>query len=105
MPLRQLNKIANNYKVSLDYVTGLSDNDAKMNSRINQDIDLAVVSNNMKKIRKEKHLTQCDVAEELQTTQSNIHKYETGKCLITTMFALEFARKFSCSLDELLGRK
>ena len=105
MPLRQLNKIANNYKVSLDYVTGLSDNDKKMRSKIKDEIDIATVSDNLKAIRKKKHLTQTDVAECLQTTQSNIHKYETGKCLITTMYALEFAKQFSCSLDELLGRK
>jgi len=105
MPLRQLNKIANNYKVSLDYVTGLNNDNKKMKSKIGNVIDLNIVSENLKKYRKEKHLTQKDIASTLQTTQSNIHKYETGKCLITTVYALEFAKQFSCSLDELLGRK
>ena len=76
-----------------------------MRSKINDEIDIATVSENLKAIRKKKHLTQTEVATSLQTTQSNIHKYETGKCLITTMYALEFAKQFSCSLDELLGRK
>ena len=105
MPLRQLHKIANNYKVSLDYVTGLSNDNQEMNSKIGDEIDVNLVSSNLKKARKTKELTQKDVAEALQTTQSNIHKYETGKCLITTVYAIEFAKHFSCSLDDLLGRK
>ncbi len=105
IPLRQLNKIANSYKVSLDYIAGLSNDDKKIKSNISNEIDIATVAQNLKKYRKENHLTQTDVAESLQTTQSNIHKYETGKCLITTMYALEFAKQFSCSLDDLLGRK
>ena len=50
-------------------------------------------------------MTQEQVAKALQTTQSNIHKYETGKCLITTMYALEFSKQFSYPLDKLLNRK
>ncbi len=104
MPLRQLYKIANSYQISLDYLTGLSDNDTKMKSK-SKTIDITKVAENLKNFRKKKHLTQEQVAKALQTTQSNIHKYETGKCLITTMYALEFAKQFSYSLDELLGRK
>ena len=104
MPLRQLYKLSNSYELSLDYLTGLSNNDKKMKSK-NTQIDINQVANNLKKFRKEKHLTQQDVAKALQTTQSNIHKYETGKCLITTMYALEFSKQFGYSLDELLGRK
>jgi len=105
MPLRQLNKIANNYKVSLDYLTGLTNDNKKMKSKIGNKIDINVVSENLKNCRKEKQLTQKDVASALQTTQSNIHKYETGKCLITTIYAIEFAKQYSYSLDTLLGRK
>ena len=104
MPLRQLYKIANSYQISLDYLTGLSDNDTKMKSK-SKTIDIIKVAQNLKNFRKKKHFTQEQVAKALQTTQSNIHKYETGKCLITTMYALEFAKQFSYSLDELLGRK
>ena len=34
MPLRQLNKIANNYKISLDYITELSNDNKKMKSKL-----------------------------------------------------------------------
>ena len=104
MPLRQLYKIANSYQISLDYLTGLSDDETKMKSK-SKSIDINKVAENLKNFRKKKHLTQEQVAKALQTTQSNIHKYETGKCLITTMYALEFAKQFSYSSDELLNRK
>ena len=57
------------------------------------------------KTRKEKGLTQSDVAKVLQTSQSNIHKYENAKCLITTMYALEFVKQYHYSLDKMFGRE
>ena len=104
MPLRQFFKLSNNYQLSLDYLTGLNDDESKVVSKT-QFIDLNQVAERMKSFRKEKHLTQKQIADALQTTQSNIHKYETGKCLITTMYALEFSKHFDYQLDKLLGRK
>lgn len=104
MPLRQLFKVANNYQISLDYLTGLSNTNSKVKSKTTK-IDVDQVSENIHNFRKEKGLTQKQVAEALQTTQSNIHKYETGKCLITTMYALQFSKLYSYPLDKLLNRK
>lgn len=104
MPLRQLFKIANKYQLSLDYLTGLSDDESKIRIKA-KTINLETVAKNLKAFRKKQHLTQEQVAKVLKTTQSNIHKYETGKSLITTMYALEFSKHFSYSLDKLLGRK
>ena len=104
MPLRQFFKLSNNYQLSLDYLTGLNDDESKVVSKT-QFIDLNQVAERMKNFRKEKHLTQKQIADALQTTQSNIHKYETGKCLITTTYALEFSKHFDYPLDKLLGRK
>lgn len=104
MPLRQFFKLSNSYQLSLDYLTGLNDDESKVVSKT-QFIDLNQVAERMKNFRKEKHLTQKQIADALQTTQSNIHKYETGKCLITTMYALEFSKHFDYPLDKLLGRK
>ena len=104
MPLRQLLKIANNYQKSLDYITGLSDDDEKFIYN-KEEIDINTVSNNILKYRKKNKITQKELAKTLKTTQSNIHKYETGKCLITTMYALEFSKYYNYPLDELIGRK
>ena len=51
------------------------------------------------------YLTQEQLADILKTSQANIHKYENGKCLITTTYALEFSKQYKYSLDKLVGRK
>ena len=66
--------------------------------------NIQVVANNILKYRKSNNITQKKMAQDLKTTQSNIHKYETGKCLITTMYALEFAKHYNYPLDDLIGR-
>ena len=68
-------------------------------------MDLVKIGRFLQELRKEKGLTQIDISLALQTSQSNIHKYETAKCLITTMYALEFVKQFDYSLDKMFGRK
>lgn len=102
IPLTKLNEFANLFHVSLDYLVGNSPKIRYMNT--NHAIDKNLVANNLKQFRKKKHLSQKKLAEAINTSQPNIHKYETGKSLITTYYALEFSKKFDYSLDELLGR-
>ncbi len=104
IPLKKIFILANTYRLSMDYLTGLNDNDQKYKSKVNS-IDVKEVSKNLKAERKRIGLTQSDIANALQTTQSNIHKYESGKCLITTMYALEFSKQFNYPLDKMLGRE
>ena len=103
IPIKRIYEIANHYQVNLDYMLGITDHEEKIKNK--NKLDTLKVANNLKKLRQKLKLTQKDVAKALNTTQSNIHKYETGKCLITTMYAIQFAKKYNCSLDELFGRK
>ena len=104
IPLKKIFILANTYRLSMDYLTGLNDNDQKYKSKVSS-IDVKEVAKNLKTERKRIGLTQSDIANALQTTQSNIHKYESGKCLITTMYALEFSKQFNYPLDKMLGRE
>lgn len=103
IPLRKLNELANLYHTSLDYLVGNSLTMEEVKEM--QKIDIEVVANNLKVFRKSKKLTQKKLAEKITTSQANIHKYENGKCLITTIYALEFSKQYSYSLDKLVGRK
>lgn len=103
IPLKRLYTLANHYSVNMDYMLGITDKLEKI--KVKDLIDYNIVAQNLKKFRKEHKLTQKDIANTLQTTQSNIHKYETGKCLITTVYAIEFAKNYHCSLDMLFDRK
>ncbi len=102
IPLRKLNIFASYFHVSLDYLAGITPEATVLKS---YEIDNKVVAKNLKNFRIEHHLTQKDLAKSINTSQSNIHKYETGKTLITTTYALEFSKQYHYSLDKLLGRK
>lgn len=103
IPLEKLNDLANYFHTSLDYLVGNNNNREQIlkSQKINQNH----VSETLKKVRKSKHLSQKEFGKSLHTSQPNIHKYENGKSLITTYYALEFSKQYDYSLDELVGRK
>ena len=102
IPLKHLNKLANYFNVSLDYLTGLSDKKEKV--IINKELDKIAIGQNLKLIRKENNLTLRSLAKELNTTSSTISAYETGKTLILTAFAYQICKKYKISIDWLLGK-
>ena len=103
IPLKKLNEFANLFHTSLDYLVGTApDIEIIFKSK---DIDSKIVATNLKNFRLSKNLSQKKMAESINTSQSNIHKYETGKTLITTTYALEFSKQHNYSLDKLVGRK
>ena len=55
-------------------------------------------------LRSSNNMTQKEMAESLKTSQSNIHNYENGKSLITTMYAIELAKNYDYSLDKLIRK-
>lgn len=103
IPFRKLNMLANFYHTTMDYLVGNSPT-RKQVLEI-QTIDTKVVSKNLREFRKSKGLTQKEFAEKITTSQTNIHKYENDKCLITTNYALEFSKQYNYSLDKLIEEK
>ncbi|EJP22913.1 DNA-binding helix-turn-helix protein [Streptococcus oralis SK304] len=61
------------------------------------------MSNRLKKLRKEKGLTQADLAKVLNTNQSQYGKYENGKTNLTVENAKILANYFGVTLPYLLG--
>lgn len=103
IPLGKLNDLANYYHTSLDYLIGKSPTKEEVEKLA--EINIEIVSKNLKEFRKSNNLTQAKLAKSITTSQSNFNKYENGKSLITTYYALEFSRKYNYSLDTLVGRK
>lgn len=102
IPLRKLNDYCNFFNVSMDYIAGISNNNIKMN--YDKNIDLKIVSERLKKVRKSLNLTQQDLANFLQCDRSIISDYENGITLILTSFAIQICYKYNVSLDWLCGR-
>lgn len=104
IPMIHLNNFCKVLKVSMDYIF-LFDNENHYNI-YNYDTLLSKknIGNNIKKMRKKFNLTQKDLAEILNTTQSTICAYESGKTLLLTSFAYTICKKFNLSLDKLCSR-
>ena len=60
---------------------------------------------NLKKFRKEKNLTQKNIAEELELNRGTYLRYESGKRDIPTEYLIKLAKFYNKTTDELLGIK
>lgn len=102
IPLKHLNNLCNYYNLSMDYVIGLSS--IKYYNITNKEIDKILIGERLRKIRKDKNITQEELANILNTTHSTISAYESGKTTILTAFAYEICKRYNISMDYLCGR-
>lgn len=102
VPFRKLNMLCNYFNVSADYLIGLS----KENKKVNKiELDSKKIGKRIKEIREKNGVTQVELAKLLNTSQSTISAYESGKTLILTAFAVQICKKYKVSLDYLMGRE
>lgn len=102
IPLKHLNNLCNYYNLNMDYVIGLSS--IKYYNITNKEIDKILIGERLRKIRKDKNITQEELANILNTTHSTISAYESGKTTILTAFAYEICKRYNISMDYLCGR-
>ncbi len=103
IPLERLIDYANKYNYSLDYLFGLSRANIEYQPL---KIDLQLIANNLRTIRKKNKLTQEQVAKKINTTQASYAHYENAVNLIPTTFLFNLTAIYKpFSIDELLGRK
>ncbi len=60
------------------------------------------LSDNLKKLRKERGVTQETLSKELYVSIQTINKWENGKCLPDAINLLNIAKFYNISLDELM---
>lgn len=103
IPLKQLIKYANKYNFSLDYLFGLT----KTNKEYQPlEIDLDIISTNLRAIRKKNKKTQEQIAKVLNTSSGGYAHYENSRYLIPTNFICSLALFYKdFSIDNVLGRK
>ena len=102
IPVMRLNDYCNKFNVSFDYVLGFQE--YPENPPKNYKIKPELISKRIKEIRKSRELTQKQLAELLNTSQSTISAYESGKTLILTAFLYELCTKLNISADYVIGR-
>lgn len=102
IPLKKLNDLANIYSVSLDYLVGLNPVFEKRKHPLY--VENQTISENIKAIRSQYEVSQKQLAQKLNTSQPNIHKYESNKSLITTMYAIEITKNFHYPLEKFIQK-
>ena len=102
IPIKHLIPLVNYLNVSLDYLFGFV-----LEEQYNDiifDIDKIKAGSRLKEFRKENNLTLKELAEDLNTTFSNVAWYEKGRNLVATPFLYMICLKYKISADYLLGR-
>ena len=99
IPLNKLWNFSIYFKYSIDYVLGLTN---ERNSEIlNKKLDLKILGNNLKIIRKQNKLTQKEMANILNVTQACIVKYEKGIIEISISNLYKISKRFNISINKL----
>ena len=101
IPLTKLNHLCNYFHINMDYLFGI---DKKKMMHDDNILNKKLIGANLKLFRTKNNLTQKDIANFLNTTQSTIWAYENGKTLILTSFIYQLALKYHFSIDDFLGR-
>ena len=102
IPLKHLMKYCECFDVSIDYIFELTD--TIITSKRKVVLDKKIIGERIKSIRKMKKLTQCELAELLNTSQSTISSYENGETLIITAFLYELCKRLDISMDYVTTR-
>lgn len=102
--LNHLNNYCKHFKVTMDYLLNLTDDNFYFNYRYSKEMNKKVIGKNVQIIRRKNKITQKELAEMFNTSQSTVSAYENGKTLVLTVFIYSLAVKFNLSVDKLCGR-
>lgn len=100
IPISRLIEFCEIFKVSINYVIGLTDKYEEITTKANKEL----LCLRLKEFRKNNHLTQEKLATILNTNKSVICNYEKGRNIIATPFLYTICNKYQISADYLFGR-
>lgn len=101
IPIKHLLAFCNYFNIRVDNVFGFSFNKSQS---LNNNVDNKIIGQRLRDFRKENKLTQEKLANTLNTTDTVISGYESGRRLIATPFLYQICHQYHVSADYLLGR-
>ena len=104
IPLPMLHKFCMLMKCSMDYALGFQKENSPL-LHVYANLDKKEIGKRLIEFRDENQLTQLQLAQILNTTQSTISANENGKTMILTAFVYQIARKYGVSTDYLCARE
>ena len=102
LPIKYLNTLCNYFNVSIDFLLNLSA--VKNYNNSSKEINIEKQSERLLKFRKEKKITQQNLADLVNTSHSIISDYEKAKKIIATPYLYMICKKYGISADYLLGK-
>lgn len=102
IPTKRLFELANYYSINIDYMLNITNQ--RLYIKSNKEMNLDLVKERTRLLRKELDLTLRQIASILNTTSSTWSAYETGKTLILSSFLIEICQSANISIDWVLGR-
>ncbi len=102
IPLEKMNEIANFFHTTFDYILNLSNKRTIITKKLNIDYDK--LKTRLKKLRKEKHLSQTALGNKVGFYQKTYSNYEIGINKPTVFKLLAIAQFHNVSMDYLCGR-
>ena len=102
IPMKNLYMMANYLELSIDYILGLTS--IKQYSSYLPEINLQRIGKRIQEICDEQKLSNVKLGKILNTSESNIRNYKTGKYLILTPFVIQLSLKYNYSVDWIVGR-
>ncbi|MDD3895453.1 MAG: helix-turn-helix transcriptional regulator, partial [Bacilli bacterium] len=101
-PLPIIEKLSDYYNLSIDYLTGITNNKRYMINPLSANFD--DLGKQIRKIRRYNRLSQENLAEDLKIKQSSYAAYENGKTQIKLDKLYILAVKYNFSIDGVLGK-
>lgn len=102
IPTRRIIQLADFYKVNIDYM--LKFTDIRKEIKTPTIIDLTLIGNRLKQIRKELGLSLRELGEALNCSYSSLGSYERGEILINCDILISLSKLSKFSIDYILGR-
>lgn len=101
-PLERLIILVNYFNTSIDYILGLTEQPNYKD--LQKDINVKLMQERIKIIRKKNNYTQTNMAKIMNTSHSTICAYELGKVTPSLIYIYQLSQMFNVSMDFLLGR-
>ena len=102
IPTRRIVGLADFFKVNIDYMLKLTD--ARVDIKTTTDLDLELIGNRLKEIRKDLGLSLRGLGDKLNCSFSSLGSYERAENLINCDILISLSKLSGYSIDYILGR-
>jgi DNA-binding XRE family transcriptional regulator len=95
----------NGEKILYDTFNGYFRSNNESSYELSDEQHVRIFNRNLRSILNRKRITQSELAEATDTSQTMISRYITGECLPNALMLYKIARALNCSIDDLFYKE